>query len=93
LVAEKKNKRIEIEPLQFLGRGIKKQEKAKGEASVRRVTSDHGYPKISFPKALGLKLNQNVIVEKVGTSPLEWEIRIKPANSKQQEATRNSQSH
>ena len=91
-MVEKKSKQVEVEPLQFLGRGIKKQEEPKDEALIRRVTGDHGYPKISFPKELGLKLNQEVVVEKVG-SLLEWEIRIKPFNSKQDEATNYKQSH
>lgn len=73
---------VEVEPLQFMGRGIKKQDEPKNEPMVRTVTGDHGYPKISFPKSLGLKLNQEVVVEKVGTSSLEWEIRIKPLKSK-----------
>lgn len=48
---------------------------------VRTVRSDHGYPKLQFPKsflAAGMKLNEEVIIIKKGSNPLNWEITIKP---------------
>jgi len=51
----------------------------------RKIGSDHGYPVIRVPiklfRKLGLRINQEVIVEKADTNPFTWELHIKPANA------------
>lgn len=42
----------------------------------------YGYAVVSIPpkiiRELGIKLNQEVIVEKSGRNPFDWEIKLKP---------------
>jgi hypothetical protein len=48
---------------------------------IRKIRDEHGTPTLSLPKKMleiGLKLNQEVVVEKVGNNPFAWEIRIRP---------------
>lgn len=64
----------------------KKGRKAKTDDNTfrRTVRSDHGYPRITFPKwlvDLGLALNSEVIIEKRGDNLLNYEIVIKPARN------------
>jgi len=67
-----------VEELKLHGRGHKKQ-----KPIVRRVRQEHGTPILSLPKEIGLRLNEEVIIEKVGSNPLNWEIRIKPIEKKE----------
>jgi hypothetical protein len=59
------------------GRGHKKQKPIR-----RRIRQEHGTPILSLPKQIGLKLNQEVTIEKVDSNPLTWEIRIKPVEKR-----------
>lgn len=62
-----------VETLELSGRGHKKQ-----KPLVRRIRQEHGTLILSLPDALGVKLNQEVTIERVNTNPLLWELRIKP---------------
>jgi hypothetical protein len=62
-----------VESLELSGRGHRKQ-----KAIVRRIRQEHGTLILSLPEALGMKLNQEVTIERVHTNPLLWELRIKP---------------
>lgn len=82
-------KKAKVEHLAFGGKG--KPKAAKDDSTIiATVRSDHGYPRLMFPKsfiAAGMKLNQEVIVERKGSNPLNWEITIKPLNNKNKKAT------
>jgi hypothetical protein len=69
------SKDVSVEPLKL---GKKKEKQIK-----RNIREEHGTLIISLPKGfrkeLGLKLNQNVTIERTHTNLLNWEIVIKPA--------------
>jgi hypothetical protein len=62
-----------VENLELSGRGHRKQ-----KPLVRKIRQEHGTLILSLPEALGVKLNQEVTIERVHTNPLLWELRIKP---------------
>jgi hypothetical protein len=70
------NQNSSVENLELGGRGYKKK-----KPIVRRVREEHDTLILSFPKKIGLKLNQEVMIEQVGESPSSWEIRIKPVKA------------
>lgn len=74
------DKEASVENLQLSGRGHKKQ-----KPIVRKIREEHGTTILSLPKEIGLKLNQEVIIEKIGSNPLNWEIRIKPLEKKRED--------
>lgn len=86
--SKKKAANVSIEVLELQGRGhIKKKANADDTVFRRRIRSDHGYPLITLPKfflKLGLKMHSEVIIEKRGSNPLDWEIIIKPAKRKKE---------
>jgi hypothetical protein len=64
-------------PKQVLyGRGHKKE-----KPLVRRIRQEHGTLILSLSAKLGVKLNQEVVIEKVGSNPLLWELKIKPVQA------------
>jgi hypothetical protein len=69
------SKEVTVEPLKL---GKKKEKQIE-----RNIREEHGTLIISLPKSfrkeLGLKLNQNVTIERTHTNLLNWEIVIKPA--------------
>lgn len=74
------DKDASVENLQLGGRGHKKQ-----KPIVRKIREEHGTPILSLPKEIGLRLNQEVVIEKIGSNPLTWEIRIKPLEKKRED--------
>jgi len=58
------------------GRGHKKQ-----KVLTRRIRQEHGTLIVSLSEKLGVTLNQEVTIERVGTNPLNFEIRIKPVQA------------
>ena len=78
-MSSKKEPNLTIEPLKLRNK-VKKKATIDDTKFRRKVRSDHGYPLITLPKWMlkfGLKLNQDVIIEKRGTNPLNWELVIK----------------
>lgn len=70
-----------VENLQLDGRGHKKK-----KPIVRKIRQEHDTLILSLPKKIGLKLNQEVMIEQVGVSPLAWEIRIKPVKASEKDS-------
>lgn len=64
---------VKVKQLKGFGKGNKKKKQI-----IKKVRQEHGTSVLSFPKDIGLKLNQKVIIEKIGDNPLNWEIRIRP---------------
>jgi len=55
----------------------------KNEKYKRKIRQDgYGYAKLSIPtklfRQLAMKLNQEVIIERIGNNVLGWELRIHP---------------
>lgn len=67
---------IEVTNLPLEGRGHRKEKPV-----VRKIRQEHGTLILSLPEKLGVKLNQEVVIEKVDVNPLLWEIRIKPSRA------------
>lgn len=61
-----------VENLELSGRGHRKE-----KPIVRRIRQEHGTLIVSIPKRIGLKLNDEVIIDQIGKNPLSWEIRFK----------------
>lgn len=67
-------------------RGKKKPKEAKQKSvpdfHETKIRDEHGTPVVSLLKAwlvdLGIKMGSEVVVEKRGSNPLQWEIVIKP---------------
>lgn len=61
---------------------VKQPRQKRHKAIIRKIRNEHGYPVLDLPKTLcdeiGLRLNQEVVIERVETNPLNWEFRIKP---------------
>jgi len=64
---------VQVEQLHLDGRGHKK-------PIIRKIRQHHGEFILCLPKSFGLKVGQQVILEKVESSD-SWEIRIKSAGN------------
>lgn len=68
---------VEVEPLRL---------SRKPKPKKVKVRNEHGTLYLHIPKKwaveLGLFLASEVAVEKVGVTPLSWELRIKPLTAK-----------
>lgn len=45
---------------------------------TRRVRNEHGYPVLYLGKKFLNLMGSEVIIEKVGSNPLLWELKIRP---------------
>lgn len=86
---------VSVEPLKLKHKPKKRYDETEDKFR-RTVQNDHGYPRVSFPKSfieIGLKLNAEVVVEKRGNNPLQWEIVIKPSRKSPVNKPEQSDSH